>query len=91
MGGLLTEHECNMYRPRFLCSLVKLAKGLIDNPVYSDGVYKMTGINAFSGGEKEVTDNLVQDAVLNEYEKLGLKREIMLTVKGLEWCKENCD
>jgi hypothetical protein len=54
-------------------------------------MWKMTSINAFSGSEKEITDNSVQDAVLNEYIKLGLKSEIMLTAKGLQWCKENCN
>jgi hypothetical protein len=73
-----------MYRTRFLCSLDKLPKGLINNPVSSDEVYMMTGINAFSGGEKEAADNLVQDAVLKEYVKqLGTGREIMLTDKDL--------
>jgi hypothetical protein len=89
--GLLTEHELDMYRTRFLCSLDKLAKGLFNNPVSSDEVYKMTGINAFSGGEKEAADNLVQDVVVKEYIKLGTGREIMLTDKGLEWCNENCE
>jgi hypothetical protein len=89
--GLLTDHELHMYRTRFLCSLDKLAKGLINNPVSSDEVYKMTGINAFSGGKKEAADNLVQNAVLKEYVKLGTGREIMLTDKGLEWCNENCE
>lgn len=51
----------------------------------------MASINAFSGGEKVVTDNLVQDALLNEHFKLGMKREIMMTNKGLKWCKENCN
>jgi hypothetical protein len=81
--GLLTDHELHMYRTRFLCSLDKLAKGLINNPVSSDEVYKMTGINAFSGGEKETADNLVQDAVVKEYVKLGTGKEIMLTDKDL--------
>jgi hypothetical protein len=37
--SLLTDHELNMYRTRFLCSLDKLAKDRIDNPVRSDEVY----------------------------------------------------
>jgi hypothetical protein len=39
----------------------------------------------------EATDSLVQDAVTNEYVKLGTGREIMLTTKGVQWCKENCE
>jgi hypothetical protein len=89
--GLFSDKELNMYRKRFLCSLDKLVKGLMNSPVSSDEVFKMTGIKAFGGGEKEAVDNLVQDALLNEYIKLGIGREIMLTAKGLEWCKENCD
>lgn len=88
--GLFSDKELSMYRKRFLCSLDKLAKGLINNPVSSDEVFEITNIKAFGGGEKEATDNLVQDAVLNEYIKQGMKREIMLTPKGLKWCKENC-
>jgi hypothetical protein len=45
----------------------------------------MTGINAFGGKEKEATYILIQDAVFNECIKLGIKREIMLTAKGLQW------
>jgi hypothetical protein len=89
--GLLSDKELNMYRTRFLCSLDKLVKGIINNPVSSDEVFKMTGINAFDGAEKEVVDNLVQDALLNAYIKHGIGREIMLTAKGLEWCKGNCE
>jgi hypothetical protein len=88
--GLLTDHELNMYRTRFLCSLDKLAKGLIDNPVSSDGVYRLAAINGFPGG-LQATDSLVQDAVILDYVKLGTRREIMLTIKGLQWCKENCE
>jgi hypothetical protein len=87
--GLLTDHELDMYRTRFLCSLDKLAKGLIDNPVSSDKVYRLTGIIGFPGG-LQATDSLVQDAVILDYVKLGIGREIMLTIKGLQWCKENC-
>lgn len=89
--GLLTEHELDMYRTRFLCSLDKLAKGLINNTVSSDKLYRMTGVNAFSGHKKEAADSLVQDMVVKEYVKLGTRREIMLTDKGLEWCNENCE
>jgi hypothetical protein len=88
--GLFSDMELSMYRKRFLCSLNKLAKGLINSPVNSDEVFKITEIKAFGGGEKEATDNLVQDALLNEYIKLGTGREIILTAEGLQWCKENC-
>ncbi|MPZ08233.1 MAG: hypothetical protein GEU26_17770 [Nitrososphaeraceae archaeon] len=88
--GLLTDHELDMYRTRFLCSLDKLAKGLIDNPVSSDEVYRLAAINGFPGG-LQTTDSLVQDVVILEYVKLGTGREIMLTIKGLQWCKENCE
>jgi hypothetical protein len=88
--GLLTDHELNMYRTRFLCSLDKLAKGLIDNPISSDEVYGLAGIKGFPGG-LEATDSLVQDAAILDYVKLGTGREIMLTIKGLQWCKENCE
>jgi hypothetical protein len=88
--GLLTEYELNMYRTRYLCALDKLAKGLINNPVSSDEVYRVAGITGFPGG-LQATDSLVQDAVIKEYVKLGKGREIILTEKGLEWCKENCE
>jgi hypothetical protein len=88
--SLLTDHELNMYRTRFLCSLDKLAKDMIDNPVSSDEVYGLAGISGFPGG-LETTDSLVQDAVTNEYVKLGTGMEIMLTIKGLQWCKDNCE
>lgn len=88
--GLLTDHELDMYRTRFLCALDKLAKGLTDNPVSSDEVYRLAGIGGFRGG-LEATDSLVQDAVINDYIKLGIGREIMLTDKGLQWRKENCE
>lgn len=88
--GLLTDHELNIYRTVFLCSLDKLAKGLIDNPVSSDKVYRLAGINGFPGG-LQATDSLVHDAVILDYVKLGIGREIMLTIKGLQWCKENCE
>jgi hypothetical protein len=87
--GLLTDHELNMYRPRFVCSLDKLAQGLVDNPVSSDQVYRLADIKGYRGG-LQATDSLVNDAVTMEYVKLGIGREIMLTDKGLEWCKENC-
>jgi hypothetical protein len=88
--GLLTDRELDEYRTRFLCSLNRLAKGLINNPINSDEVYKETGINAFGGGELEATDNLVQDAVIKEYVKLATGREIILTIKGVQWCMEKC-
>jgi hypothetical protein len=88
--SLSTDHELNMYRTRFLCSLDKLAKDMIDNPVSSDEVYGLAGISGFPGG-LETTDSLVQDAVTNEYVKLGTGMEIMLTIKGLQWCKDNCE
>jgi hypothetical protein len=87
--GLLTDHELNMFRTRFLCSLDKLAQGLVDNPVSSDQVYRLAGIKGFRGG-LQATDSLVHDAVTMEHVKLGIGREIMLTDKGLEWYKENC-
>jgi hypothetical protein len=85
----LTDHELNMYRTRFLCSLDKLAQGLADNPVSSDQVYRLADIKGYRGG-LQATDSLVNDAVTMEYVKLGIGREIMLTDKGLEWYKENC-
>ncbi|MGH9985916.1 MAG: hypothetical protein ACRD8W_18400 [Nitrososphaeraceae archaeon] len=88
--SLLTDHELNMYRTRFLCSLDMLAKDLIDNPVSSDEIYGLDGISGFPDG-LEATDSLVQDAVTYEYVKLGTGREIMLTIKGLQWCKEICE
>ena len=70
-----------MYRAIFLCSLDRLAKGLIDNPVFS-----MAGITALEFSETEVVENLVQEAVLNEYVQRGIGREIILTAKGLQLC-----
>lgn len=87
--GLLTEHEINIYRTRYLCALNKLTKGLIDNPVSSDQAYRLAGITGFPGGLL-ATDTLVHDAVAKEYVKRGIGREIMLTAKGLQWCNENC-
>lgn len=63
---LLTLSELNMYRHKFLCALYKLAKGLMDKPVDADKVFKETDIGSFSGAEQEATDNLVEDAILNE-------------------------
>jgi hypothetical protein len=48
--GLLTDHELNMYRTKYLWSLDKFAKGLIDNLVSSDEVYRLAGIGGFAGG-----------------------------------------
>jgi hypothetical protein len=89
--GLLTSHELNVYRAIFLCSLVKLTKGFVDNPVDFEEVYKMTGIMTFGVRESEAVDNLVEDAVINGYIKRGLSKEIMLTIKGLHWCKNICE
>jgi hypothetical protein len=86
--GLLTDHELNMYRIRFVCSLDKLAQGLVDNPVSSDQVYRLADIKGYRGG-LQATDSLVNDAVTMEYVKLGIGREIMLTDKVIELCKEN--
>ena len=63
---LLTPGELNMYRHSCLCGLYKLAKWLMDRPVDADKVFKETDIGSFSGAEQEVTDNLVEDAILNE-------------------------
>ena len=87
--GVFTDQELDMYRTRYLCALNKLAKGVTDNPVNSDQAYRMAGIAEFSGGLQE-TDSLVDDAVTKGYIKLGIGREVMLTTKGLQWCKENC-
>ncbi|MGA6991211.1 MAG: hypothetical protein WBX81_12380 [Nitrososphaeraceae archaeon] len=86
---MLTEHELNMYRTMYLCALNKLAKGLIDDPVSSDQTYRTAGITGFPGGIL-ATDTLVDDAVVKGYVKSGIGRKIMLTDKGLQWCKENC-
>jgi hypothetical protein len=87
--GLLNDQELNTYRNRYLCALNKLAKGLTGNPVSSDQVYRMAGITGFIGG-LQATDSLVHDAEVKEYVKRGIGREIMLTTKGLQWCKKNC-
>ena len=83
---LLTPGELNMYRRRFLCGLYKLAKGLMDKAVDADKVFKEMNIGSFSGAEQEATDNLVEDAILNEYVKRENGREIMLTTDGVQWC-----
>jgi hypothetical protein len=89
--GLLTRHELNVDRAMFLCTLDKLTKGLVDNPLKSKEVYKMIGIMGLGVSESETVDNLVKDAVLNGYIETGLDKEIMLTNKGLEWCKNICE
>ena len=83
---LSTPGELNMYRRRFLCALYKLAKGLMDKPVF-----KEMDIGSFSGAEREATDNLVEDAILNEYVKRENGREIMLTTDGVQWCMRECN
>lgn len=88
--GLLTDQELDIYRSKYLCALDKLAKGLTDNSVSSDEVFRLANITGFSGGLL-ATDSLVHDAVAKGYVKLGIGREIMLTAKGFEWCKENCE
>ena len=82
---LLTPGELNMYRRRFLCALYKLAEGLVDKPVNADKVFKEMGIDSFTGAEQEATDNLVEDAILNEYVKQENGREIMLATDGVQW------
>jgi hypothetical protein len=72
----------------FLCAFNKLTNGLTANPISSDEVYKIAGINAFSGREMEATDNLVQVGLLNEYIKLGIKREIMLPPRDSDGVKK---
>jgi len=88
---LSTPGELNMYRRRFLCALYKLAKGLMDKPVDADKVFKEMDIGSFSGAEREATDNLVEDAILNEYVKRENGREIMLTTDGVQWCMRECN
>lgn len=88
---LSTPGELNMYRRRFLCALYKLAKGLVDKPVDADKVFKEMDIGSFSGAEREATDNLVEDAILNEYVKRENGREIMLTTDGVQWCMRECN
>ena len=80
-----------MYRRRFLCALYKLANGLVDIAVDADKVFKEIDIGSFNGAEQEATDNLVENAVLNEYVKREDGREIMLTTDGVQWCVRECD
>lgn len=89
--NVLTPGELNMYRRRFLCALYKLANGLVDKPVDADKVFKEIDIGSFNGAEQEATDNLVENAVLNEYVKREDGREIMLTTDGVQWCVRECD
>ena len=58
----------------------------MDKPVDADKVFKEMDIGSFSSAEQEATDNLVEDAILNEYVKQENGREIMLTTDGVEWC-----
>ena len=88
---LLTPGELNMYRRRFLCALYKLANGLVDKPVDADKVFKEIDIGSFNGAEQEATDDLVENAVLNECVKREDGREIMLTTDGVQWCVRECD
>lgn len=48
-------------------------------------------IGSFIGAEQEATDNLVENAILNEYVKRENGREIMLTTDGVEWCVRECN
>jgi len=89
--ALLTPSELNMYRRKFLCALYRLAKGLTDRPVDADRVFKEMDIGSFIGDEQEATDNLVENAILNEYVKRENGREIMLTTDGVEWCVRECN
>ena len=89
--NVLTPGELNMYRRRFLCALYRLANGLVDKPVDADKVFKEIDIGSFNGAEQEATDNLVENAVLNEYVKREDGREIMLTTDGVQWCVRECD
>jgi hypothetical protein len=88
---LLTPGELNMYRRRFLCALYKLANGLADKPVDADEVFKEMNIGSFNGAEQEATDDLVENAVLNEYVKRENEREIILTTDGVQWCTRECN
>ena len=88
---MLSPSEFNMYRRRFLCALYKLAKGLKDKPVEADKVFKEMDIGAFSYAEQEATDDLVENAILNEYVKQANGREIVLTTDGVEWCMRECN
>ena len=87
---VLTPGELNMYRRRFLCALYKLANGLVDKPIDADKVFKEIDIGSFNGAEQEATDDLVENAVLNEYVKREAGREIMLTTDGVQWCMREC-
>ena len=89
--ALLTPSELNMYRRKFLCALYKLAKGLTDKPVDADRVFKEMDIGSFIGDEQEATDNLVENAILNEYVRRENGLEIMLTTDGVEWCVRECN
>ena len=89
--ALLTPSELNMYRRKFLCALYRLAKGLTDRPVDADRVFKEMDIGSFIGAEQEATDNLVENAILNEYVKRENGREIKLTTDGVEWCVRECN
>ena len=89
--ALLTPSELNMYRRKFLCALYKLANGLTEKPVDADRVFKEMDIGSFIGAEQEAIDNLVENAILNEYVKRENGREIMLTTDGVEWCVRECN
>ena len=84
--SFLTPHELEMYKPRFLCSLNRLANGLSDNPASSDDVYDDIGI----GAELRAVDSLVQDAIESGFITRGRGREISLTIEGVRWCRERC-
>jgi hypothetical protein len=87
--SFLSPNELDMYRPRFLCSLNRLARGLSENSICSDDVYNDIGIRAYEGAERSVADSLVQDAVESGFVNRGTGREISLTV-GVKWCRERC-
>lgn len=88
--SFLTPHELEMYRPRFLCSFNRLAKGLSDSPVSSDDVYDDIGIGAYEGAERSAVDSLVQDAIESGFITRGTGSEISLTIEGVRWCRERC-
>jgi hypothetical protein len=48
-------------------------------------------IGSFNGAEQEATDNLVKDAILNEYIKRENGREIILITDGVQWCMRECN
>ena len=63
----------------------------MDKPVNADKVFKETDIDSFTDAEQEATDNLVEDAILNEYVKRETAHEVMLTIDGVQWCMRECN